>query len=233
MTTVLDPEASGSDNAGSTEVPDTLPGSASVEAVIFDLGNVLISWDPLPAIAMTVGVQQATRFLADEEFDFMAWNHRQDAGRPWAEGEAAAVTSHPQWEPAIRAYRSNFRESLVGAIEDSVQILGELHAAGIPLYGLTNWSRELFPVALQRFDFLDLFEDIIVSGQEGVAKPDPEIFKILHSRIGRSLDRCIFIDDSLPNVKAAGQAGLDAILFTDTGHLREDLVVRGLPLSPG
>lgn len=87
-------------------------------------------------------------------------------------------------------------------------------------------------MALNRFGYLDLFKDIIVSGQEGVAKPDPEIFGILQKRIGHNVDGCIFIDDSLANTEAADEAGLDAVLFTDTGHLREDLLVRGLPLSP-
>lgn len=208
------------------------PVQAVVEAVVFDLGNVLIAWDPHPAIARAVGVEQATRFLADEEFDFIAWNHQQDAGRSWDEGEAAAVTSHPHWELAIRAYRANYSESLVGAIEDTVQIVRELHAAGIPLFALTNWSQELFPLARERFDFLSLFEDIVVSGQEGVAKPAPEIFAILQERIGHRLEVCVFVDDSLRNVEAAAAAGLDAILFTDTSHLRQDLAGRGLPLAP-
>lgn len=216
---------------------DVLPldlrlATANVEAVVFDLGNVLITWDPHPAIASAVGAERATCFLTDESFDFMAWNHQQDAGRSWDGGEDAAVRSHPHWEPAIRAYRANFAASLVGPIEDTVQILLELHAAGIPLFGLTNWSAELFPVALDRFDFLDLFVDIIVSGRVGVAKPDPKIFEILQERMGHSLDGCIFIDDVPLNVRAAGEAGLDAILFTDTGHLREDLMVRGLLLPP-
>jgi 2-haloacid dehalogenase len=208
------------------------PMAAVLYAVVFDLGNVLITWDPLPAIAKGVGGEQATRFMADGAFDFMAWNHQQDAGRSWEEAEAEAVRSHPHWEPAIRAYRENFPDSMTGVIEDTLQILRDLHAAGIRLYALTNWSKELFPVALNRFDFLDLFEDIIVSGQEGVGKPDPEIFEILQERIGHSLGDCIFIDDSPPNIEAAREAGLDAILFTDAGHLREDLAVRGLPLSP-
>jgi 2-haloacid dehalogenase len=218
--------------AGSTELPDSDLRPRTVDAVVFDLGNVLITWDPHPAVAKAVGAEQATRFLADQGFDFMAWNHQQDAGRSWDEGEEAAVTSHPHWEPAIRGYRENFPDSLVGAIEDTVQILVELHAAGIPLFALTNWSEELFPTALQRFDFLGLFDDIIVTGQERVAKPDPKIFEILQERIGHSLRDCIFIDDSPANIKAAAAVGLDAILFTDTGHLREDLAVRGLPLSP-
>src|SRR5450631_3765317 len=204
----------------------------TVDAVVFDLGNVLISWDPHPAIAKGVGQEQATRFLADQGFDFMAWNRRQDAGRSWDGGEDVAVKSHPHWEGAIRAYRANFGESMIGAIEDNVQILRELHAAGVPLYGLTNWSEELFPVARDLFDFLNLFEDIIVSGEEGVAKPDPEIFEILRRRIGRDLGACIFIDDSAANIDAAGHVVLNDTPSTETGHLREDLLMRGLPLSP-
>jgi 2-haloacid dehalogenase len=202
-----------------------------VDAVVFDLGNVLITWDAHPAIAKEVGQDQATAFLADLSFDFMAWNHLQDAGRPWAGAEELAAISHPHWAEAIRAYRANFGESLVGAIEDTVKILRELHASGIPLYGLTNWSVELFPEALMRFDFLQLFKDIIISGEEGVAKPDPAVFGILRERIGHDLAGSVFIDDSVANIEAAREAGLDGILFTDTGHLRADLLLRGLPLS--
>ena len=232
MAAVSDARLPDQEPRGFIELSDTDVAPPPVDAVVFDLGNVLITWDPYPAIAKAVGADQAARFLADEDFDFMAWNHQQDAGRPWHEGEVVAVTSHPHWEPAIRAYRDNFPDSLVGVIEDTVQVVRELHAAGIRLFALTNWSKELFPVALNRFAFLGLFEDIIVSGQEGVAKPDPEIFEILQRRIGNSLADCIFIDDNLPNIKAAADAGMDAILFTDTGHLRADLVMRGLPLSP-
>jgi len=232
MSPLLEPTAPTAGPAWFLEISQAEVELAPVDAVVFDLGNVLISWDPFPAIAKTVGPEQAARFLADEAFDFMAWNYQQDVGRSWERAEELAVTSYPQWETAIRAYRANFEESLVGAIDDTVQILRDLHEAEMPLYGLTNWSRELFPVARRHFDFLDLFEDIIVSGEESVAKPDPEIFEILHQRMGHTLEGCIFVDDMLLNIKAARKAGLDAILFTDTGHLREDLVVRGLPLSP-
>lgn len=237
MTVTFDPhmpqEPGGSTDPEGNLAPDPVRNLApeTVHAVVFDLGNVLITWDPLPAVARAVGERQAALFLSDQDFDFMAWNQAQDAGRSWGEAEEVAVTAHPQWEPAIRGYRENFPFSLVGAIQDTVDVLHELHAAGIRLYALTNWSRELFPLALDRFDFLDLFEDIIVSGQEGVAKPDPEIFAILRERIGHGLGDCIFIDDSAPNIEAAREAGLDAILFTDTGHLRKDLHARGLPVA--
>ena len=220
------------DHGGFLQRPDGDRAPAPVEVVVFDLGNVLIRWDPHPAIAKAVGAEQAARFLADEEFAFGAWNNEQDAGRSWDEAEEVAVRAHPHWEPAIRGYRENFPDSLIGAIDDSVDILRELHAAGIRVFALTNWSRELFPLALHRFDFLDLFEDIVVSGVEGVRKPDPEIFQILGERIGRSVASCIFVDDSPANIKAATAAGMDAILFSDTGHLRKDLALRGLPVSP-
>ena len=204
-----------------------------VDAVVFDLGNVLIDWDPRPAIAAGVGDDRAEAFLTGGEFDFGAWNLAQDAGRTFAEGEALATAQFPHLADEILSYRANFGESLRGPINGTVAILKQLHAAGIPLIALTNWSAETFPVALDRFDFLDLFEDIIVSGEEGVAKPDPEIFEELADRVRHlgSLDDCIFIDDKLANVHAAALAGMDAIEFTSPEELRADLLVRGLPVE--
>ncbi|WP_446663434.1 HAD family hydrolase [Flexivirga sp. B27] len=209
--------------------PDLNP--SPVDAVVFDLGNVLINWDPLPAIAAGVGEERARAFLA--EFDFGAWNHAQDAGRTFADAEQAAMTSHPQFADEIRSYREHFAESLQGSIDGTVAILKQLHAAETPLIALTNWSAETFPAALDKFDFLDLFEDIIVSGEEGVAKPDPEIFEELADRVRHlgSLDDCVFIDDKLANVQAATIAGMDAIEFTSPEELRADLLVRGLPVE--
>jgi 2-haloacid dehalogenase len=203
----------------------------TTDAVVFDIGNVLIRWDPHPAVAAAVGAEEATRFLGAADFDFAAWNHAQDAGRPWDEAEHAATQSHPHWREHILGYRTHFARSLLGPIASTVAVLEELHAHGVPLFALTNWSAELFPHARARYEFLALFDDIVVSGAEGVAKPEPAIFDILARRIGHSLDRCVFVDDSRANVAAATDAGLDAILFTETGHLRTDLRDRGLPLS--
>ncbi|MGN6300794.1 MAG: HAD family hydrolase [Angustibacter sp.] len=199
--------------------------------VVFDLGNVLIRWDPHPAIARGVGDEHATSFLGATDFDFLAWNHEQDAGRPWLEGEALVGETHPHWAEAARAYRQHFAESLVGPVHDTVELLHELHAAGVRLLALTNWSAELFPVARQRFPFLGLFDDIVVSGEEKLAKPDERIFRVLERRAGVPLGECVFVDDSLRNVEAARALGMDAILFEDTGHLRADLHRRGLPVS--
>lgn len=201
-------------------------------AVVFDLGNVLIRWDPHPAVAAAVGAEEASRLLAAEDFDFGAWNHAQDAGRPWDDAVAEAARTHPQWLPHLRGYRANFAHSLIGAIEDTVDVLAELHRAGVPLFALTNWSADTFSHARERFAFLDLFDDIVVSGEERLAKPDPAIFEVLRRRTGLPLEQCVFVDDSPANVAAAARAGMTAILFTDTGHLREDLRRRGLPLAP-
>jgi 2-haloacid dehalogenase len=204
----------------------------TADAVVFDIGNVLVRWDPHPAVAAAVGDAEATRFLGATDFDFAAWNHAQDAGRTWSEAEDQATQSHPHWREHILGYRTYFTRSLLGPVTSTVAVLEELHEHEVPLFALTNWSTELFPHARERYDFLALFDDIVVSGDEGVAKPDPAIFEILSRRIGHPLDRCVFIDDSPANIEAATSAGLDAILFTDTGHLRGDLRGRGLPVAP-
>ena len=204
--------------------------STTPEAVVFDLGNVLIRWDPHPAVARGVGAEEATRFLSAEDFDFLAWNHLQDAGRAWTVAEDAVARSHPHWHEHALAYRAHFAESLVGAVEENVAVLRDLHGAGVPLTALTNWSADLFPQALDRFDFLALFDDIVVSGAEGVAKPDPAVFAVLRERVGRPLERCVFVDDSAANVAAAAAAGLDAIHFDGRTPPRPQLRTRGLPV---
>lgn len=218
------------DQFTTTEADERDLAPSPVDAVVFDLGNVLIRWDPLPAIAAGVGAERAEHLLHDSGFDFAAWNHAQDAGRTFADGESEVIAARPELEQEIRAYFANFDKSLVGAIEGTVTILQELVEAQVPVFALTNWSAETFGRAEDRFEFLDVFEDIVVSGEEGVAKPDPEIFEVLEDRIRHvgGLDDCIFIDDSLANVQAAVGAGMDGIVFTSPEDLRADLQVRGL-----
>jgi 2-haloacid dehalogenase len=198
--------------------------------VVFDLGNVLIRWDPRPAVAAGVGVEEAARFLAADDFDFLAWNHLQDSGRPWTEAEDDVARTHPHWHRHALAYRANFDLSLLGPLEDNVSVLRDLAQADVPLFALTNWSADLFPRALARFDFLGLFFDIVVSGVEGVAKPEPAIFEVLAQRTGRPAAECVFVDDSPANVAAAAAAGMDAIRFTPDEPLRPRLRDRGLPV---
>ena len=198
--------------------------------VVWDLGNVLIDWDPSAAIAAGVGPEEARRFLAAEDFDFMAFNHGPDSGGTWEYVEAEVRRTHPHWAEHALSYRANFTASLVGEVPGSVDVVRDLHAARVPMWGLTNWSHELWPHAPVMFEFLDLLEDVVVSGTEGVAKPDPRIFEIVRERTGHDLARLVFVDDRSANVEAAADAGMDALVFTDAERLRRDLRERGLPV---
>ncbi|MCG7321646.1 MULTISPECIES: HAD-IA family hydrolase [Arsenicicoccus] len=207
--------------------------SRQTRAMVFDLGQVLVAWDPLPAIAAGVGEERARAFLAADDFRFHEWNLTLDRGVPVAEAEEQAIADHPGYADEIRSYAANFDKSLTHQINGTVQILRELYDAKVPLFGLTNWSSELFEQhARPRFAFLQGFIDIVVSGAEGVVKPDPAIFSILEQRMGIPLTECCFTDDNARNVLAATACGLDAVRFTTPEQLRRDLVARGAPLRP-
>lgn len=199
--------------------------------MVFDVGDVLIRYDPHPAIAAGVGDQEAHRFLSATDFDFYAWNHEQDAGRTFADAEAVVAQHYPHWLQHAQSYCQHFDKSLLGPVEDTVTILRELHHAGVPLYALTNFSAETFPLARQRFEFLDLFADIVVSGEVGIAKPAAEIFRLLQSRTGLAPSHCVFVDDTAVNVTAAAAAGFDAARYTGSAELRRLLHARGLPVA--
>jgi 2-haloacid dehalogenase len=204
--------------------------SRPVRGVVWDLGNVLIQWDPHAAVAAGLGADEATRFMAADDFDFLAFNHTLDAGGTWKQGESELRRTHPHWVEHAAAYRSHFPESLVGEVPGTVAVLRELHAARIPMIGLTNWPDEFWPHAPRKFEFLDLLDDIVVSGTEGVAKPDAEIFEIAVARAGIPAEDLVFVDDKQDNVAGAIEFGLDGILFTGAEELRRELRDRGLPV---
>lgn len=195
--------------------------------VVFDLGGVLIDWNP----------RYLYRQLFDDEAameDFLTnvcspdWNEHQDAGRTIAEAEAEALARHPDQKAMIEAYYGRFDEMWAGPISDTAAILDDLHARQTPLYALTNWSAETFPIARQHFEFLGLFQGILVSGEEKMKKPDPRIFQRLSERFQIPLDRSVFIDDNAANIEAAGSAGMEALHFADDGSLRGKLEALGL-----
>jgi 2-haloacid dehalogenase len=198
--------------------------------LVWDLGNVLIDWDPAAAVAAGVGDDEARRFLEAADFDFHAWNHGPDSGGSWEDAEAEIARTHPHWLEHALAYRANFETSLAGEVPGSVDLVRDLHAAGVPMWGLTNWSRELWPHALRRFAFLDLLDGVIVSGAVGVAKPDPRIYEIAVERSGLSASDLVFVDDKQANVDGAVAAGLDGVVFTDADAVRLELRARGLPV---
>ena len=199
-------------------------------AVVLDLGNVLIAWDPRLAVAAGVGEAETELFFAAEDFDFMAWNHHQDSGRGWAEAVAEVRETHPRWAAHAAAYLDHFPASLA-EMPATAEVVRDLHAAGVRLIGLTNWSDELYyPYAAERFAVLRLLDDVVVSGEVKVAKPDPRAYEIAAERAGVPLEGLVFVDDNPPNVAAAAALGMDAILFTGAAALRTELRRRGLPV---
>jgi 2-haloacid dehalogenase len=197
--------------------------------VVFDLGGVVVLWDPVPAIAAVVGQERAEHFVHGSEFDFAAWNQAQDSGRSWEDAEAAAMASHPGLVEEIGAYRPNFALSLRGLVPGTAEILRTLHDRGVRLVALTNWSAETIHHLPEVFpEEFDLFDDIVVSGAEGIAKPDRKIFEILARRLAHPIDGVFYVDDNLRNVDTARAAGMDAVHFTDAATLFGELQGRGL-----
>jgi 2-haloacid dehalogenase len=196
---------------------------------VFDLGGVVVVWDPVPAVAAVVGQERAERFVHGGEFDFAAWNEAQDAGRSWAEGQAVATADHPDFAEEIAAYRPHFSLSLSGLVPGTAEILRALHDRGVRLVALTNWSAETIQHGPEVFpEVFALFDDVVVSGAERVAKPDPEIFTILAQRLGHPVEGVFYVDDNVRNVEVARTVGMDAVPFTDAEALRADLRRRGL-----
>jgi 2-haloacid dehalogenase len=196
--------------------------------VIFDLGGVLLDWDPRYLYRRLfkgddAAVEHFLTHVCSPE-----WNRAQDAGRPFAEAEAEAAARHPEMLAFIQAWVRNFDEMIPGPVEGMLTILGELRDRGVPLYALTNWSAETFAGQPARFAFLNWFEGIVVSGREKLIKPDPRIFRLLLDRYGIDPARAVFIDDSAANAAAATALGLRGIHFTGANELRRELVALSL-----
>lgn len=207
--------------------PD-LKAPQGVTAVVFDLGGVLIDWDPRYLYrSMFDGDEEAMEaFLA--EVTTPEWNALQDAGRPWAEAVETLIREHPHHRERIVAYRERWPEMLAGAIEPTVALLDELRGTGVRLLALTNWSGETFPIARSMFPFLEWFDGIVVSGDVRMAKPDPRIFRHLIDEHTLDPSSTVFIDDSERNVRAASELGITAIRYTDADQLRSELVRLGV-----
>jgi len=193
--------------------------------IIFDLGGVLIDWDPRHLYRKLLSEEEAEAFLRDVVHP--TWNAQMDAGVRFAEAIAERIGAHPDRASLIQAYFDRWPEMLGGAIEGTVEILRELEDGGTPLYALTNWSDETFRHAEERFRFLEAFRDIVVSGRERVVKPAPEIYRRLLERHDLDPAQGLFIDDVEKNVEGARDQGLDAVRFRGPDRLREDLVARG------
>lgn len=202
-----------------------------VDSVVFDVGNVLIRWDPRFLYRKLFAEEAAMeRFLA--EVCTEAWNLEQDRGRSWAEAVAERVALFPGQAALIRAYAERWQEMVPGPVEGTPELLAGLHAAGVPLYAITNFSAEKYAETRARFPFLGLFRDVVVSAHERLVKPDPEIYRVLLARNRLEAGRCLFIDDSERNVRGAEAVGMRAHHFRDAAGLARALAALGLHAGP-
>lgn len=199
------------------------------KAIVFDLGGVLIDWNP----------RYLYRGLFTDEAameDFLAhvctqeWNAEQDAGRTFEEAIREQIAKFPEHEAFIRAYRERWTDMVGGAIAGTVEILDQLRKNNYLICALSNWSAETFPYARDRFPFLQWFETIVLSGEEKIIKPDPRVFHILLQRIHRQASDCIYIDDTEANFQAARELGFAAIHFKSPPQLRSELQRLGIAL---
>lgn len=203
-----------------------------ITTIIFDFGGVLLDWNPryLYREFFPGDEPGMERYLV--ETCFFEWNHRQDARIPFSAGVAEQCARYPQFCHLVRAYVERFPETVSGPIQGTVEILRRLHLAGWPLFGLSNWAADTFYQVRPNYAFLDWFQSIVLSGEVGIAKPDPRIFQLLLQRIGRPPAECLFIDDAPANIAVAQAQGIQTIHFQSPVRLEEDLNHLGL-LTPG
>lgn len=209
-------------------MPEQAPNPAAVSAVVFDLGGVLIDWDPRYVYRPLFGGDEDAMDAFLATVCTPEWNRRQDAGRPWSEAIATLTDEHPEQRDLIAAYWERWQEMLGEAIAPSVDVVAELRADGVPLYALSNWSAETFPIARPRYPFLEWFDGIVISGGVGSAKPDRRIYDALLERHGLDPGSVVFVDDVAANVAAAEELGMRGIPFTGAADLRRELVSLGL-----
>ena len=197
--------------------------SSKINTVIFDLGGVLIDWNPRYLYRKIFKTEEEiTWFL--ENICTSDWNDEQDAGRSFEEATRELTEKYPGYKEPIEAWYARWHETIAGPIDGTVKILKEIRdSRSYRLYALTNWSAETFPWAMQNFDFLHWFEGIVVSGVEKSRKPLPEFFQILFDRYNVNPSESIFIDDNLKNVEGAKALGLNTITFQDPDQLLKDL----------
>ena len=195
--------------------------------VVFDIGNVLVQWEPRALYRKIFATEDEVEWFIATVCNH-DWNLEQDRGRSFADGVREATARFPQYADAIAAYDLRWHETVLGPIDGSVAILEELQARGTPLYAITNFNQDKFRESVERFAFLRLFRDIVVSGDERVLKPGAEIYRLLLARNGLDAAACVFIDDSAKNVTGAEAVGMKAIHFTTPEALRHDLTAMGL-----
>lgn len=202
-----------------------------IDTIIFDLGGVLVDWNPeYLYVDVFDGDKQKVHWFLNN-ICTPDWNVEQDAGRTLQEATEILVIQYPEYEAWIRMYYDRWEDMLGGTILESVALLNKLKQANtLRLYALTNWSAETFPIAVQRFDFLNHFEGILVSGEEKTRKPFPRIYEIMLERYQINPNKSVFIDDNLENIEAAKKFGIKGIHFKSSLQLGAELSSLGIQL---
>jgi 2-haloacid dehalogenase len=199
-----------------------------INTIVFDLGGVLIDWNP-DYLYREIFPDEKERTWFLSTVCTLDWNEEQDAGRTLQDATEWLVKKFPDHEPAIRAYYDRWEEMLGDPIADTVEILRRLRAdPGKRLYALTNWSAETFPVALKRYDFLHWFDGRLVSGEEKIRKPFPEIYQKLIDRWSIRPEQAVYVDDNLRNVLPARELGFHGIHFQSPAQFGEELTALGV-----
>jgi 2-haloacid dehalogenase len=200
----------------------------NIKAIIFDLGNVLIDWNPDYVFDKLFDDKEKKKHFF-QNICTMDWNEQQDAGRSIKEATEELVAKYPEWKEYIEAYYGKWAEMLGGPIHDTVEVFRQLKETGkYKLYALTNWSAELFPIALELYEFLHWFDGRVVSGEEKMRKPHPEFYHVLLNRYHLKPEETLFIDDSLRNIKAAEELGITSIHFRNPQQLKDALLEKSL-----
>lgn len=195
-----------------------------ITTIIFDLGGVLIDWNPRYVYRTVFDSEEKVEWFI-RHITTLDWNEKQDAGYLIADAVEEKVAEFPEWEKEIRIYYDRWKEMLKGPIPETVELFRQLKAkAHYKFYALTNWSAELFPIALERYGFLQWFDGIVVSGEEKTRKPFPEIYQLLLDRYHVKPKEAVFIDDSLRNIQAAEGLGIRTIHFTSPGAFESKLM---------
>ncbi len=195
--------------------------------IIFDIGNVLLRWDPRFLYRKIFADEAEMEWFLSHVCN-SEWNLEQDRGRSFGEAVRELTIRHPAHAEAIAAYDARWPETLPHAIEESVAILEELQARGTALFAVTNFNGEKFRETQARFSFLAHFRDVVVSGDEGLVKPDPAIYRLLMERNSLAASQCLFIDDSEANVRGARAIGMQAHHFRSAAGLRQALAAAAL-----
>jgi 2-haloacid dehalogenase len=197
-------------------------------AFVFDIGGIFIDWSPRYLYRKLLDNDEAAveRFLT--QICTQEWNEQMDVGMPFAEGVTQLVARYPEQRALIEAYPARWLEMIKGLIQANVDLLYSLDKAGYPLYALSNWPAEKFPVVRQRYDFFNCFKHIMISAEVGYKKPELEIYRLFLERTGLNAEECIFVDDTPPNVEAAQALGFKAIYAFSPGQLRNDLQGLGI-----